>query len=103
MTYAEALKKLNSKTKKSNYLLIKFGYDCKILLPYKDGLVFLDSLSNAEKFVEKYNEPCRIVPMETNTIDCCILSGEEYEAHKIAALLNVTVDEVKQYALEESA
>lgn len=100
MDYLQAIKAVQTKKPKENFLVIEFGYDCKIVLPYKDGMAFMTSFTNAEQLSEKYNEPHRIVGFKRDLLTIRIMSGEEYEQYKIAALLNISIDEVKEYALQ---
>lgn len=98
MNYAEALKEVRSKKPKDNFMVIEMSYNCKLLLPYRDGLSLMSALTNAEKLNDGYGEPHRIVPVERDTIKSHMLSAEEYEVFKLAALLNVTPEEVKEFA-----
>lgn len=98
MEYLEAVKKLKTQKVKENYLCIQVGYSTKIVLPYKEGLVFMGALENAEQLNEKYQEPHRIVPFNNGTLSITIMSGEEYEQYKIAALLNVSIEDVRRFA-----
>lgn len=99
MDYKEALKQVQATKKpKTNFLLIQFGYDFKVLVPHQDGLTFLASLASAEQYVEAYKEPSRIVEVEKDRIRFSPFSHEEYERHKIAALLGITPEEVKAVA-----
>lgn len=100
MEYAEALKKVQAKKPKENFMVITLGYDNKLVLPHKDGLAFMASLASVEKLSEPYNEPHRITEFDRSAITTHLMSAEEYERFKIAALLNVTPDEVKQYATQ---
>lgn len=98
MDYNEAVKKLKTQKVKENYLCIKTDYSTKIILPYKEGLAFMSALENAEQFTEKYQEPHRIVPFNKETLTVTLMSGEEYEQYKIAALLNVDIEDVRRFA-----
>ena len=100
MEYLEAVKKVQAKKLKENYLVIQLSYNNKIVLPHKEGIMFLTSLGNAEKFKEDYNEPHRITSLDRSDITSTLMSGEEYEQYKIAALLNVSIEDVKAFALQ---
>jgi len=102
MQYAEALKQVQSKKIKENFILVEIAYDKKLILPYKEGLAFIGSLANAEQLHDPYSKPKQITGLARDSIKTDILSYEEYERIKIAALLGVTTEEVKQYALEAS-
>jgi len=97
MKYEEALKLVQTKKPKDNYMLIELSYDRKLIIPYKDAITLLSSLANAEQLNEHYNEPHRIVGLERDSFHSRIFSHEEYERYKIAALLNITPDEVKEH------
>ncbi len=100
MDYKEALKKIGEKKHKENFLVIELDYSNKIVLPYKEGIAFMGSLANAENLSDRYGQNKSIGPLGMDSIKTYILSAMEYEQIKIAALLNVTLDEVKQFALE---
>ena len=96
MEYADAVKRVKAEKPKENYVLIEFGYDCKILVPHKDGLDILAGLVNAEKYSDHYQKPTRITEFSKDLIKTTFMSSSEYQRHKIAAMLNITADEVKE-------
>jgi len=98
MDYKEALKAVQTKKMKENYFLISISYDTKMILPYKAGLSFLESLNYAEQLNDPYGKPHRITELEKNKIQITTMSAEEYERYKIAALLGITPDEVADAA-----
>ena len=100
MEYQEAVKKVSQIKPKENYMVIEMYYDNKLVLPYKDGLAFMSALVNAETLSEPYQQPHRITPLNRNTLKTSIMSGEEYAKHKIAALLNVTLEELGDIELK---
>ena len=100
MDYAEAVKKVHSIKPKENYMVIEMYYDNKIVLPYKDGLSFMASLANAESLKTPYNEPHIIGEFTDNVIKTTIMSGETYIKYKIATLLNITLDQLKEAELQ---
>ena len=101
MDYLTALKKINTPRKSQDiFMVIKFSYDNTIILPHKDGLALLQALQNSERLTGAYGTPPKIEPIER---DCCtvhLMSQKEYEQHKIAALLDCTLEEVKASELE---
>jgi hypothetical protein len=99
MDYAQALKKVQTKRVKDNYLVIQFSYDAKLILPHKDGLLMMTALANAEQLNDPYNEPHRIKELDRSRITVTQMSQEEYEQYKIAALLNLSVGEVRDHQL----
>lgn len=100
MDYKEALKKVSERKSRDNFIIIELDYSKKLILPYKDGIAFLATLASAEQLNDRYGSPKTIVPLEADAIKTTIMSATEYEQIKIAALLNVTVDEVKSFALQ---
>ena len=102
MDYAEAVKKVQAKKLKENFLLIEMAYDKKLIMPYKEGVAFISSLANAEQLNDPYSKPKTITGLDREAIKSSVLSYEEYERIKIAALLNISLEEVKQFALETS-
>lgn len=95
MTYETALKKVTAEKPKDNFMVIEFGYNQKVLLPYKDGTNFLVSLNNAEQLHEPYNEQHRIKEFDRSSMSVRIMSHAEYVRFKIAALLGVKPEDVK--------
>lgn len=100
MDYKEALKKISNSKSRDNFIVIELDYSKKLILPYRDGIALLSTLASAEQLNDRYSQPKTISPLETEAIKTTIMSATEYEQIKIAALLQVTVDEVKQFALE---
>ena len=98
MDYQEALKKIQVKKVKENFLLITFSYDLKLVLPYKDGVAFLNALANAEQLHDPYQKQHNIAELDRSKIAISPMSHEEYERYKIAALLNISVEEVKNFS-----
>lgn len=98
--YEQAMKKVVSIKPKENYLVIDIYYHEKIILPYKDGIAFLATLANAESYKDEYNKPSAITSFNKDLLKTSIISGEDYINIKIANLLNVSLDEVKEYKLQ---
>jgi hypothetical protein len=97
MDYAEASKKVGADKPKENLMLIEVAYDKKLLLPYKDGVAFMAAFSNAELLIEEYGTNTRIGEIDKHSVRCAVFSSKEYQRIKIAALLGMSPDEVKQY------
>lgn len=95
MDYEEA-KKLATQPPKDNYLRIKLSYDMEIVLPYKDGLAFLASLTKAEQLRNNYQEITRIVPLDQYHFTTMIMSADDYRRHKMAALLHIPPDKIAE-------
>lgn len=99
MKYEDAVKKVQSKKPTDNYMIIETRYNIKILLPYKDGIAFMSALVNAEEYKESYGENTKILPMNKGLLTTSLLSREDYELIKVAALLNMSVDQLKEQAV----
>lgn len=93
----EAVKTVQSQKPKENYLIIQLSWDTKLVLPYKDGMVFISSLSNAEILESDYQKGKKIVPIKSDQLSTNILSTTEYQHIKIANLLGVNSDEVQTH------
>lgn len=100
MDYKEALKRVQTKQAKQNFMVIEMGYDNSIVLPYSDGLTFMAALEKAETLTEGYSKPKAIVGMERGKIKSTLMPHSEYEQIKIAALLNITIAEVQEHGLQ---
>ena len=99
MEYKEAIKKVQARKPKCNFMVIKLAYDLKIVLPHADGMAFMASIANVEQLNDPYNANHSITPLERNKFEITTLSQDEYEHHKVAALLGITVNEAKEFAL----
>lgn len=96
-TYQEAVKKMQANKPKENYLICNISWDIKMVLPYKVGMVLMEALGQAERLVEEYSKPPSIQPFDRDRIGISILSAKEYEQIRIAQLLKVPLDTVKEY------
>lgn len=96
MELTEALKKVRAEKPKENFMLLEFSYNNKIIVPHKDGVAVLNALVNAERYQDDYNKPRRVVEVERDQFRSTALSYAEYERLKLAALLNLTPEEVKE-------
>lgn len=100
MDFKEAIKKVQTRKAKENYLVFTFGYNDKIVMPHKDGVALVACMANAEQLYDPYGGKHYIGEMEKTKIQISQMSHEEYERYKIAALLDISMDEVKQYQLQ---
>ena len=98
MNYEDALKKLKAEKPKDNFMILEFGYDTKFVMPHKHGVAMLEALTNAERLREGYGDPKRITEIERDSVISRVMSHQEYERFKIAGLLNISPDEVKEFA-----
>lgn len=99
MDYNTAVKKIQVKKVKENFLLITFAYDLKLVLPHKDGIAFINAMANAEQLHDPYQKQHGIFELDRSKITINQMSHEEYERYKIANLLNISVEEVKNFAV----
>lgn len=100
MDFKDAVKKIQARKTKENFLVFTFGYDSKIVMPHKDGVALIACMANAEQLYDPYNGKHYIGEMEKAKIQISQMSQEEYERYKIAALLDISMDEVKQHQLQ---
>lgn len=97
MTYEEALKAVRSNKPKENLMTIEIEYNKQLILPYKDGLALLATLERAEVLHAPYNKPPSIVGLDdTDRFKSAVMPYQSYEDIKVANLLGITVDEVKE-------
>lgn len=92
--YDETLKKLYSKTPKDNFLRISYDYNKFLVFPYDEGIKFLACLRHAETMTEGYSKPALITGFKADYFQASTLSREDYENIKIAAMLNITLEEL---------
>jgi hypothetical protein len=79
-----------------NFGLIEFGYSQALILPFADGIQFMDAIKNAEMLENRYSsDKMKIVPLSMDTIKITSLSKKEYLDIKTAQLLGVTYREFK--------
>ena len=81
---------------KKNFLLVEFYWDKTIVLPYEDGIKFMESLRFMETYSSTHGEIKKILPVSSEEgpqVKTTILSQEEYLALKMNALLNVETRE----------
>lgn len=100
MDFKEAAKKVQARKSKENFLVFTFGYNDKIVMPHKDGVALIACMANAEQLYDPYGGKHYIGEMEKTKIQISQMSQEEYERYKIAALLDISLDEVKQHQLQ---
>lgn len=96
MKYEEALKQVTTAKPQDNFMVVEFDYSTKYLLPYKDGVTLISCFANAEQLSEDYGKPKRILELERSAVSSRVMSRQEYQRFKIAALLGISPDEVKE-------
>lgn len=73
-------------------VVLEFGYDAKVVLPYDEAMIFLQSLSKAEKFdTSDYSKPC-ITPAKFK-MEMQLISRDEYHDLKMRHLLQMNLQE----------
>lgn len=100
MDYQEALKKVQSTKAKDVFMRIELDYNISLVLSHKDGITLLNALANAEQITDRYGEKPRISGLDKDKIKVYLLSREDYDRIKIAQLLNLTLDDVKNLELQ---
>lgn len=96
MNRSEVLKKVRGEKPKDSFMVIQIDGNVKLVLPHKNGLALLDALANAEKFSNRWDASAgHLVGLEDGYVTSRSLSRQEYEAYKMAALLNCSIDDVR--------
>lgn len=94
---AEAIKKLRAEKPQENFMVVSFdGGDVRLILPHKDGVALMNSLANAEMFIDNYRSDKGIHPFKRDSVEATLMSVNEYQTRKIAQLLGVSYDDVLQ-------
>ena len=80
---------------KSSKLVIRLGYSDVLVLDYKDGMKFIESLEKAEHLDESYSSSSKgsIQPFKKGNLTFETMSGKEYEDRKMAGLLGLTYEQ----------
>lgn len=96
--YKETLEKAIKLRKKpeDNMMIIEMNYGNKCILPHADGMRFIEAIKNAEALIDEYNKPPRIEPIDRARFVINMLSSHEYNQIKMASLLGVTLNEIKE-------
>lgn len=94
--FEDVAKQVKAEKPKENLMVIPFGYDHKIVLPYKDGVKIIEALANAELLKEEYGEIAHFTGIERHHINLTLMSRDEYELIKIASVLQVDYKELKK-------
>lgn len=95
MDIEEAKKRVKELKPPENYMLIKFSYDCKILLPYADGVQVIAALKSAEKYESSYSRP-KITPWDNDQSTFSIISKKECNQIRMAQLLDIDINTLKE-------
>ena len=95
--YMAAMKKVQASKSRDNYLMCCVSWDVNLIFPYKEGMLFMEALAKAERLNEDYGKPPVIQGIDRERFAVKILSAKEYDQIRIAQLLSVKLDEVKEY------
>lgn len=101
MKYQDAVKAVRAAKQKENFMVINLNYDFSLVLPHKDGLVFMAALANAEQMDPTYSSKKHILPLIPTKISASPLSHRDYERYKVAALLDISVSDLERMEEEE--
>ena len=99
--YKAAAKRVSATKPPENFMVVKLSYDTKLVLSHKAGLALITALENAELFKESYSDKCKIIPIERDAISTQFMSLQEYQQIKIANILNVSMEDIKNIQLLE--
>ena len=76
----------------SNYLKIKFSYNCTMIFPYEDGIKLIEACKYAENLnTDDYQN--NYIDNKSINLDTTVLSREEYLDLKMKYLLGLTTSE----------
>jgi hypothetical protein len=94
----EAEKQVRAAKARSSFMQLQFqtSYSSRIVLPYEDAVKLLAALEHAELLNTNYGGASRVSPIEEGTVTVQLLSRQEYEDHKVSALLNASPDEIRK-------
>mgnify|MGYP001053742819 CR=1 FL=1 len=91
MDYAAAIKKVKAEKTRENFMVISI--EASLVLPHKDGVALLQALANAEK-LPRWSSTKAIEPLDRDSITTTPMSPQDYDRYKVAALLNVSYQDV---------
>ena len=94
--FEDVAKQVKAEKPKENLMVIPFGYDHKIVLPYKDGVKIIEALANTEVLKEECGEIAHFTGIERHHLNPTLMSRDEYELIKIASVLQVDYKELKK-------
>ena len=91
----KAIKAVRAEKKAESYVRIDKEYGTFLVLPYKQGLAFMQALEGAEIFEERYSGPPQCKPI-SDLFAMRPMSREEYEDYKVAELLGIPYADAKR-------
>lgn len=98
MNYQDAKKLVKAHKARENYMLIQLESmtSCeKLVLPYKAGLAFIEALGQVEQWSHNYGTDHRLEGISPNFAKFSVMPAEEYDRLRMAILLGVTPQELK--------
>lgn len=95
MDIEEARKKVQQLRKPSPYIQINISYDKFLIMPFKEGMQFLEALKATEMYTKSYANPPKIKAVTAEDFVVNLLSAEEYEQIHMAQLMQVTLESLK--------
>jgi hypothetical protein len=94
LTYPEAVKARKTAKEPENRMVIQL--DGRLVLPHKDGVKLLEALANAEKLARYSSDIPPIESLDEYTVTSRVMGLREYERHKVAQLMGVSLRDVEQ-------
>lgn len=94
MNYEEALELVKKEVHVDGYMWIKMGSYFNVVVPHKHGLTIIDNLKYGQKFEHTY-DPQYLQEITKDDIEIHFISIKQYQRHKLAELLQVSVEDVK--------
>jgi len=91
----KALKAVRSSKKPESYVRIQMDYGNYLVLPYKQGIAFLQAVEGAVVVKNRYGEAPSCRALDADTFQMAHLSQEDYETIRMAELLNVSLNDMK--------
>jgi hypothetical protein len=100
--YKDALKKVSTKTKEEQYMLLDISYDRKFILPFKQAIAVMEALEGAMLFKEPYSGPPQLKPIEDD-ISMRPFSESELKNVKVAMLMKLPLNDIKKIVQESTS
>ena len=91
----KAIKAVRAEKKAESYVRIDKKYGTFLVLPYKQGMAFMQALEGAEIFEEPYSGPPQRKPI-SDLFAMRPMSRQEYEDFKVAELLGIPYADAKR-------
>lgn len=93
--FGEAVTRVQAETPRCNFMVIGFGYN-KIVVPFDAGTIIVAQMKMAESYEKSYSSSAKITPIKAdNGFSAELLSHAEYSDIKVAALLEISPEDVK--------